>query len=239
MSRKRTDIVARRLQQIGEVGGKSHLRNHNAAVRFCSQRLSEHCHSVGGVFAGSQIVRIAIHSAVLIGDQSCETTLLRRNTAPADTDGDIASTIKRIDCIRKCSTLLLILRNRDRNQTAMSATLQCMNDAHRQYVIAVIANVGVKDQRRGIRLRERDSAAVDHHKTEKEYSFHEMNSPPHVYIDSSHRQMCRVSLVSPQFRGRIYRAAPQTSRNIVQMFQVSDFQWQHEVRHHRGSEGLQ
>ena len=47
----------------------------------------------------------------------------------------------------------MIFCNRDRQQLAQTSTLQRVNDAHRQHVVTIIADIGVKNQRyRGRRI---------------------------------------------------------------------------------------
>ena len=101
-------------------------------------------------------MRIAISPVVLIGDHSREATLLWRNSTATDTDRDVAATIERIDRIRQRGTLVMIFCDCHGNQTTMSTTLQSMNDAHCKDVIAVVADVCIKDERGGTRLSKRD-----------------------------------------------------------------------------------
>ena len=91
-------------------------------------------------------MRVAILFAFPLIDQAREATLLRRYATAADSNRNVAATIKRIHRICERGTLIVVFGDRDGQQFAKPATLQGMNHTHRQNIIAIIANVGVEYQ---------------------------------------------------------------------------------------------
>ena len=112
-----------------------------------AKRCPQHRHRIGSILAREQVVSVPILSTCLCFGQWIELARGGRDAAAADADRHIAAAVKRVDHIGEWSGQLMIFGDRDGQQFAFAATLQRVNHAQRQYIVHVVADVRVKDQR--------------------------------------------------------------------------------------------